>query len=108
MAFLKGSDYATTPEFVPDEEGRGDFAGTRARDLRRTEPVLEHTVHRRERLDSLAWNYYGEARGWRVLAESNVDLLFPEDLVYERVDEGALARNRLGAVILIGRKREET
>jgi hypothetical protein len=107
MAFLKGSDYEATPDFTPDEEGRSDFLGIRARPLRRTEAVLEHTVRRKERLDSLAWNYYGDSRGWRVLAESNVDLLFPEDLVYERAEGGASPRNRVGAVVLVGRKRED-
>ncbi len=108
MAFFKGSAYEFTPLFEPDDEGRQVFRGVRARRLRKPDPVLEHTVAMKNRLDSLAQEYFAQSRDWRWIAEANPDALFPEDLVWD-TDEATIdedGRERIGAVIVIPRRRE--
>ena len=76
MAFFKGSYYENVPLFEPDDAGRTVFGGLRARPLARPEPVLEHSVALKERLDSVAYHYYAEPRDWRRIAEANPDAVF--------------------------------
>jgi hypothetical protein len=118
MAFFKGSIYELTPLFEPDETGKTVFKGLRSRRLRNPEPVLEHTVAVRNRLDSMAHEYYAESRDWRWLAEANPDALFPEDLLWaeevfgdEEVAPGEVSpepgpRQRLGHVLIVPRRAE--
>jgi hypothetical protein len=108
MAFFKGSDYERTPLFAPTEDGATVFRGVRARALRRTDPVLEHSVMFKERLDSVAHEYFAEPRAWRWLVEANPDVLFPEDLLWF-TDETVVhehGQERLGHVILVPRRSE--
>ena len=121
MAFFKGSAYEFTPLFEATASGDAVFRGLRARRIRRPEPVLEHTVVLKERLDSLAHEYYAESRDWRWLVEANPDILFPEDLLWtasgpadadsgDTVDPDGRAqqgRERVGHVIIVPR-REDT
>lgn len=107
MAIFKGSAYELTEVFEPGTHG---FRGLRARRIRRPEAVLEHTVSLKERLDSVAHEYFAESRDWRWLAEANPDVLFPEDLLWEAdplgAREGGTGRERLGRVILVPRRAE--
>jgi hypothetical protein len=108
MAFFKGSDYENTPLFAPTQTGDVVFRGVRARPLRRPEAVLEHTVALKERLDSLAQEYFAQPRDWRWLVEANPDVLFPEDLLWS-TDAETVAENgreRLGHVIIVPRRGE--
>ena len=112
MAFFKGSYYENVPLFEPDDTGKKVFDGLRARPLGKAEPVLEHSVALKERLDSVAHHYYAEPRDWRRIAEANPDALFAEDLLWtpnppkenEELEENG--RERLGNVVLIPRKKD--
>lgn len=112
MAFLKGSVYESTPDFAPNDSGKLPFRGVRARRLRNPEPVLEHTVAMRDRLDSVAHTYYAESRDWRWLAEANPDALFPEDLLWtEEVRDGEdvsvdTGSERVGRLVIVPRRTE--
>jgi hypothetical protein len=106
MAFFKGSYYEHILLFAPKETGETVFDGVRARTLDRPEPVLEHSVALKERLDSIAHHYYAESRDWRRIVETNPDVLFPEDLLFEPEPTEEYGRERLGHVILIPRRRE--
>jgi hypothetical protein len=106
MAFFKGSYYENVPLFTPDDRGATVFEGLRARPLGRPEPVLEHSVAMKERLDSIAHHYYAESRDWRLIVESNPDVLFPEDLLFDATPLDENGRERLGHVILIPRRKE--
>lgn len=108
MAFFKGSDYENTPLFEPLETGEVVFRGLRARRIRAPEAVLEHTVALKERLDTVAHEYFAQPRAWRWLVEANPDVLFPEDLLWD-TDDDTLddnGREKLGNVILIPRRTE--
>ena len=73
MAFFKGSFYETVPLFAPSDMKKTVFDGVRARPLDRPEPVLEHSVALKERLDSVAHHFYSgpeshtvQDMNWRV------------------------------------------
>jgi hypothetical protein len=112
MAFFKGSAYELAPPFEPDERGALRFRGVRARRLRRPEAVLEHTVALRERLDSVAHEYFAESRDWRWLMEANPDVLFPDDLLWSADESAAddpsavMGRERIGRVVIVPRRKE--
>lgn len=106
MAFFKGSFYENVSPFALSDKGETVFEGTRARSLDQPEPVLEHSVALKERLDSIAHHYYADGRDWRRIVETNPDVLFPEDLLFEREPVEENGRERLGHVILIPRRRE--
>jgi hypothetical protein len=111
MTFFKGSYYEQVPLFEPDETGRKPFGGLNARPLVTPEPILEHSVALKERLDSVAHHYYAESRDWRRIAEANPDAIFAEDLLWQpeapvgSTDDG-LGSERLGNVVLIPRRGE--
>ena len=116
MALFKGSAYEFTPLFEPTDSGEQVFRGLRARRLRRPVAVLEHTVALKQRLDSVAHEYYAESRDWRWLVEANPDILFPEDLLWDADVPDAIAagddassgngRERVGHVIIVPRREE--
>lgn len=112
MAFFKGSAYELTPLFEAEDGGALPFRGVRARRLRRPEAVLEHTVALRERLDSVAHEYFGEGRDWRWLMEANPDFLFPDDLLWSPDESApddpsaAMGRERIGRVVIVPRRKE--
>ncbi|MEM7271189.1 MAG: hypothetical protein AAF401_18275 [Pseudomonadota bacterium] len=120
MAFFKGSAYELTPLFEPLDDGEVVFRGLRARRQRKPEPVLEHTVALKDRLDSLGQEYFAQPRDWRWLVEANPDVLFPEDLLWDTAppvfnEDGDLVdpgtedehgRELTGNVIIVPRRRE--
>ena len=113
MAFFKGSYYESIPQFTPNDKGEIVFQGLKARPLNKLEPVLEHIVSLKERLDSIAHHYYANSRDWRRIVETNPDVMFPEDLLFDpkpKDEEGRLVdgngRERIGDVILIPRRKE--
>ncbi len=112
MAFFKGSYYELLRLFDPPEDGSAPFRGTRPRPIDTPEPVLEHQVSIGDRVDTLGQHYYANPRDWRRIADTNPGILFAEDLVYdldadpETLPRHAPMRERLGAVILVPRRRE--
>lgn len=106
MAFFKGSYYENVLLFAPNDKGDTVFDGLRARSLSQPEPVLEHSVSLKERLDSIAHHYYADSRDWRRIVETNPDILFPEDLLFETELVEENGRERIGHVILIPRRKE--
>lgn len=80
--FTRGSRYRNLPESSPV-----DAAGERLRgkDLREIPPPLDwpfrHTVREGERLDLLAFKYYGEPTKWWQIADANPQEAFPLDLL---------------------------
>jgi len=115
MAFFKGSAYEFTPLFEPASSGRTIFRGLRARRLRNPEAVLEHSVSLRNRLDSVAHEYFSESRDWRWLVEANADVLFPEDLLWSEesnnpddLDDPSeqIGGAQTGRVVIVPRRKE--
>ncbi len=63
---------------------------------RRYEAAQVHIVEQGDRLDLLAYRYYGDAGKWWVIADANVHLLHPWELPTDLVSE-----KRLGQRIVI-------
>lgn len=104
MAFLKGSRYEGTQLF-----GDGaSFKGVRPRPIGPASPVLEHSVSLKERLDQLGQEYYRAPRSWTRLAEANLHSLFAEDLLFDPEGADENGRERLGEVLLVPRREEES
>jgi len=115
MAFFKGSAYENVSLFEDDDGGVSVFRGLRARRVRKPEPVLEHTISLKERLDSLAHEYYAQSRDWRWLVEANPDILFPEDLLWRSSEDVTASgstneipngKERVGEVVIVPRREE--
>lgn len=118
MAFFKGSYYEALAAFDPPEDGGRGFRGVRPRPIPATPAVLEHRVAVADRLDGLGQHYYASPRDWRRIADANPETLFAEDLIVEPAPDDALdpgappgpaapaLRERLGAVVLVPRRRE--
>ena len=106
MAFFKGSFYEKSPLFEENDQGELVFKGIRARERHTPEPILEHSLTAGARLDSLAQNYYADARAWRRIADANPDILFAEDLIYEREPDEHGRLERLGELRLIPGRRD--
>lgn len=101
---FKGSDYETVPLFEPDEAGHRPFRGLLPRPLRRVEPVLEHSIALKDRLDALAQHYYADPRAWRFILEADAAVLFPEDLLFDPEPAVEHGTERVGEVVLIPRR----
>lgn len=106
MSLFKGSYYQDVLLFEVNDKGETVFDGLRARPLTWLEPILEHSVSLKERLDSIAHHYYADSRDWRRIVETNPDVLFPEDLLYDPRPIEENGRERIGHVILIPRRKE--
>jgi hypothetical protein len=112
VAFLKGSYYENVKMFSADEKGDTVFEGTRALPLGKPDPVIEHSVSIKERLDGIAHHYYAQSRDWRWIVFANTDVIFAEDLLFDPqpTDESGEiidpdGRERLGHLILIPRRK---
>lgn len=83
--FFKGSRYRSLPQ-SPHVNARGEsLLGVDVRLIPPTRGQFLHTVSDAERLDLLAFKYYGDSRRWWLIADANraaVD--FPLDLVDAR------------------------
>lgn len=106
MAFFKGSYYEAVPLFTENADGDRVFPGLRTRPLAAPEPVLEHGIALKDRLDSVAMHYYAESRDWRRIAEANPHILFPEDLLYSADPVEENGRERIGELVLIPKRRD--
>ncbi len=76
MPIIKGSVYENVPRFTGSS-----FRGLRAKAVEQPEPILEHVVVSKARLDAIAHEYFARSNAWRRIADANADVLFPEDLI---------------------------
>lgn len=84
IMFIKGSRYRSLPESSPI-----DSAGERLRgkDLRLIPPTsgqFLHSVREGDRLDLVAFKYYGDATKWWQIADASPASPFPSDLLDRR------------------------
>jgi len=70
------SRYRQARAYVSEETGRPAFSGSRPRDIRSLEGVIEHTLQKGERLDLLAREYYGDSRLWWRILDANPQVFF--------------------------------
>lgn len=79
--FFKGSRYKDLPE-ISAADAEGETA--RSKTLRwvpDTPGTFLHTVNQTDRLDLLAYKYYGDPKKWWLICDANRDFAFPTDLL---------------------------
>lgn len=102
IARLKGTRYAGSNAFQPDDNGNQIFQGIRARSIGDATGVIEHQLKEGERLDLLALHYYNNSRLWWRIVDANPTVLCGLDLAISK----SIHRDLIGAVILIPRADE--
>lgn len=90
--FRKGSRYRILPEFTLPT-GSGEYILTKAVRVLADRPVgrFQHTVQESDRLDLLAFKYYGDPAKWWQISDANPVPSFPTEIL----DQGPLAQERL-------------
>lgn len=79
--FFKGSRYKDLPEIsATDAEGQA----ARSKTLRWIPDIpgtFQHTVNQTDRLDLLAYKYYGDSKKWWLICDANPEFALPTDLL---------------------------
>lgn len=90
--FSKGSRYRILPEFT-HQTASGEYILTKALRALATRPTgrFQHTVQEGDRLDLLAYKYYGDPTKWWQINDANPEPSFPTELL----DRGPLAQEHL-------------
>jgi len=79
--FQKGSRYKELPEISVTDAG-GRTAGSKAlRWIPDTPGTFLHRVSQADRLDLLAYKYYGDPKKWWLICDANPDFALPTDLL---------------------------
>lgn len=88
--FDKGSRYQKLNESSPVDAGGERLRGKVMRYIPDTEGNFLHTVRDGDRLDLLAYKYYGDAARWWQISDANPEFSYPTDLL----DRAPLAGRR--------------
>jgi copper chaperone CopZ len=79
--FTKGSRYQNLDESSPANAAGERLRGKNLRYTPDTAGSYQHTVREGDRLDLLAYKYYGDATRWWLISDANPEQLFPTDLL---------------------------
>src|SRR5262245_808884 len=82
--FIRGSRYRTVEESSPLDAAGRRLRGKNLRLIPPTTGSFQHTVHESDRIDLLAFKYYGDATKWWQIADANPQAALPTDLLDER------------------------
>ena len=89
--FSKGSRYRNLPESSVLTAQGERLRGKELRAIARPPGQFQHTVHDGDRLDLLAFKYYGDPARWWQIADANPEFEFPTDML----DRSPVAMERL-------------
>jgi len=89
--FSKGSRYRNLPESSVLTAQGERLRGKELRVMKRPLARFQHTVRDGDRLDLLAFKYYGDPARWWQIADANPEFEFPSDML----DRSPVARERL-------------
>jgi hypothetical protein len=92
--FARGSRYRNLPESASLNAGGERAVGKELRIIPRTSGTFIHTVNERDRLDLLAFKYYGDPARWWQISDANPQFPFPIDLL----DRGSVVADQLALV----------
>jgi hypothetical protein len=101
--FFRGSRYRNLPESSPLDAQGQRLRGKDLRIIPRSTGRFLQTVQDRDRLDLLAFKFYGDASKWWQISDANPQFPFPNDLLDRRplIDE-VLSLVSPGAVAAFG------
>lgn len=86
MSFKRGSRYINVRYFSKSDINGAAFRGTRERQIKRAEGVVEHTIELGQRLDLLALHYYNDDKKWWRILDANPHILNAGDLVIDEFE----------------------
>lgn len=89
--FARGSRYRNLPESAPVDAAGERLVGKNLRFIPSTPGQFLHTVSGHDRLDLLAYKYYGDPTRWWQIGDANPTFSFPLDLL----DRGAVEEEQL-------------
>jgi hypothetical protein len=92
--FARGSRYRNLPESAPLDARGERVVGKELRFGARLSGQFLHTVNDRDRLDLLAFKYYGDPTRWWQISDANPEFPFPVDLL----DRGPMVEELLALV----------
>ena len=93
--FFKGSRYKNIPEYsVMDASGKVSKAES-LRWIPDTSGTFMHTIKESDRLDLLAYKYYGDAKKWWLICDANSEVFLPLDLLKEPGKKIIIPPNRM-------------
>ena len=93
--FFKGSRYKNIPEYsVMDASGNVSKAKS-LRWIPDTSGTFMHTVKESDRLDLLAYKYYGDPKKWWLICDANSEVFLPLDLLKEPGKKIIIPPNRM-------------
>lgn len=79
--FLRNSRYYPALGFEADDTGTILFNGVLPNETDLATGHIEHRAAQGERLEQLAWHYYGDGRRWWRIADANPHILLSGDLL---------------------------
>jgi hypothetical protein len=82
--FARGSRYRNLPESASLDADGERAVGKELRFIPRTPGQFQHTVNEGDRLDLLAFKYYGDPARWWQIGDANPEFPFPIDLLDRR------------------------
>ncbi len=93
--FFKGSRYKDISNYTAiDASGRASQTKS-LRWIPNTPGTFIHTVKEGDRLDLLAFKYYGTPTKWWLICDANPDTIFPTDLLKEPGRKIIIPPNRI-------------
>ena len=79
--FFKGSRYKDMPE-ISATDAKGQTARSKTlRWIPETPGKFQHTVNQTDRLDLLAYKYYGDPKKWWLFCDANPEFAMPIELL---------------------------
>jgi len=79
--FFKGSRYKDLPK-ISSTDAKGQTARSKTlRWIQDTAGTFSHTLNQTDRLDLLAYKYYGNPKKWWLICDANPDFALPTDLL---------------------------
>lgn len=79
--FFKGSRYKDLPEISVSDSDRQRIRSKTLRWIPETQGTFQHTVNQTDRLDLLAYKYYGDPKKWWLICDANPEFALPTDLL---------------------------
>lgn len=79
--FFKGSRYKDLPETTAIDEKGQSVRSKSVRWIPDTPGTFQHMVNQAERLDLLAYKYYGDSKKWWLICDANPEFALPTDLL---------------------------
>ncbi len=93
--FFKGSRYKDIPNYTAVDTSGKAYQTKSLRWIPETRGTFMHTVKEGDRLDLLAYKYYGDPKRWWLISDANQDTFFPTDLLKEPGKKIIIPPNRI-------------